>query len=413
MKIIVAHPARQHSFQTATALEKNGMLYAYITTIYQKPKSFTNLISRFLPIHSREKAKSRYSSNIPIDKVILFDELFSLICLFLSKIKVLKKLHKWLYLKMIMQFGKKVARYAIINKVDAVIMYDETSVACFTILKEKAPHIKRILDVSTVNRLYIKEIYTRDMMIYNHTLFKKYFSFLWAEKYMTYCKNEIELTDYFIFPSQFVKNSYLFSEPQILNYQIIPYGVDLNKFRIHSKSARDKLVFIFVGQISLYKGLHHLLSVISKMDKNQVELFLIGSIVNKELYIQYAECDNIHFEGFISHSKIESYYDCADVFVFPTLGEGFGLVVLEALANGLPVVCSQNAGGNDAIIDNYNGFVFNPLDEEALRNNLQWFVDNKIKINKMRKNARDSAKLYSWDRYYKSISNYVKTICKE
>ena len=209
-------------------------------------------------------------------------------------------------------------------------------------------------------------------------------------------------------------NSYKYSKPDILNYKIIPYGVNVNLFKgksiyVHS----EKIKLIFVGQISLYKGLHHLLSVISQMDLSKVELTLVGPIVDYGLYMKYSNCNHIHFEGFVSFNRLQEYYRNADVFVFPTLGEGFGLVVLEALSCGLPVLCSQNAGGNDCIKDGYNGFVYNPLNEEELRCKINWFVENRCQLQQMGFNAQKSVKNYTWDRYYNSVSEYVTKIIYE
>ena len=414
-KVIVAHPSKQHSLHTAMAIESKNMLHSYITTIYQKKGTIISLFIHIIPSKYRKKVSSHYCEDLPIDKIIVIDEFLSLLYLFISRIKGLRYLSKWLYLYLVNSFGVKVADYAIKNNVDAVIMYDETSVSCFKILKEKAPKIKRILDVSTVNRLFVKRIYEEDMLKYHHDLLRKRFSFLWKKKNIKYYHEEIELTDFFIFPSNFVMNSYKYSNSKMKNYKIIPYGVDATLFKGKSvfKYDYEKIKLIFVGQISLYKGLHHLLSVISQIDSNKVELSLVGPIVDYALYVKYRSYKHIHFEGFVPFAQLQEYYHNADVFVFPTLGEGFGLVVLEALSCGLPVICSQNAGGNDCIKDGYNGFVYNPLNEEELRYKIIWFIENKCQLRQMSVNAQKSVQYYTWEKYSISVSEYVREIIYE
>ena len=121
-KVIIAHPSKQHSFHTAIALENKNMLYSYITTVYLKPKTMVSMFANILPSKYREKIKSRYCKDIPIDKVVVIDELLSLLYLFLSKWKGLRFFSKLLYLHLINSFGVKVANYAIKRNVDAVIM---------------------------------------------------------------------------------------------------------------------------------------------------------------------------------------------------------------------------------------------------------------------------------------------------
>lgn len=415
IKIIVAHPARQHSFKTATAIEKSGYLYAYITTVYQKKHSITSYITSFLGKKDKDKANSRKCTEFSEEKVFLFCEILSLFYLLVSKICKNKRIIKKLYMFIVNEFGKKVANFAIKNNVDAVIMYDETSVSCFEILKKKAPNIKRILDVSTVNRLYIKNIYDKDMKLYGHNNFKEELDFLWNKKYIDYYKKEIDLTQAFIFPSQFVKKSYFYTNPNINKFYVIPYGVEKEKFKsVEEKKNKDinkPLLLIFVGQISIYKGLHHLLSVVSSFPKDKVRLKLVGSY-NKEnqLYKKYKNKENIEFCGFVSFEKLPHYYSEADVFVFPTIGEGFGLVVLEAMSVGMPVICSENAGGNDVIEEGVNGFIYNPLSENELKEKINYFIKNRNKINEMGINSKKISENYTWQKYYLEVSKAINNI---
>ena len=95
--------------------------------------------------------------------------------------------------------------------------------------------------------------------------------------------------------------------------------------------------------------------------------------------------------------------EMADLFVFPTLGEGYGLVVLESLACGVPVLCSNLAGGDDAIQEGVNGYVFNPFDEDELFKKLQFCIDKIGIIREMSSTARKTALNYTWENYYKNI----------
>ena len=106
------------------------------------------------------------------------------------------------------------------------------------------------------------------------------------------------------------------------------------------------------------------------------------------------------------------YYQEADIFVFPTLGEGFGLVVLEAMSAGLGVICSQNAGGNDVISEYQNGFIYDPLDEQELKKYILWCADNKEKIMSFGEESKKIAKNYTWDKYYSAIFTTIDKVIK-
>ena len=166
MKIIVAHEGKQHSFRTAEALLQKGYLYRYITTIYDKPYSLTRLVRHLLRGDTKKKCASHRTDALPDEKVLQFCEWKGLLRLFLSKIPALYKHFPHYYDLLHDSFGRQVAEYAIKNNVDAVIMYDTNANECWKILREKAPQIKRILDVSIASRVYTENVYKRDAEYY-------------------------------------------------------------------------------------------------------------------------------------------------------------------------------------------------------------------------------------------------------
>lgn len=417
MKILVAHPGLQHSLKTCEGLNLNGILFKFVTTVYDKPNFWINVTKKIMPNAVKRKIAKRKSKMLPDDKIALMHTLKGLILLFIYKLPIPKCLIDYFFRFVEDSFGKSVAQYAIKNNVDAVIMYDTTSNVCFKTLKDKAPHILRIQDVSIANRLFMKHNYMIDMQKTNNDSLQHEQRHLWNEKNINRYKEEIELTQYFIVASNMSKRSLIFSNVDEKCIKVIPYGVDQNKFLYTPKvPKRDKLLqLIYVGQITYRKGIHHLLKVITeKFAPDAVELKLIGYYSKESsLYKRYKNYSNIHFIGFVDHEKLTKYYNESDVFVFPTLGEGYGLVVLEALSCGLPVICSDLAGGDDAIVNGYNGFVFKAGDDDDLYKKIKWFIDNTHIIPTLSKNSKESSLKYTWERYYDSIATYIHQIVKE
>lgn len=417
MKILVAHPGLQHSLKTCEGLYLDGILFKFVTSVYDKPSFWISIIKRIMPDAVKKKISKRKSTILPNDKILLLHTFKGLVLLFIYKLPIPKCFIDFFYRYVDDAFGKAVAYYAIKNNVDAVIMYDTTTNVCFKILKEKASHILRIQDVSIANRLFMKHNYLIDIQKTNDNSLQREQYHLWNKRNINRYKEEIELTQYFIVASNMSKRSLIFSNVDEKYIKVIPYGVDQNKFLyVPRKPKNDKLLkLIYVGQITYRKGIHHLLKVITeRFSPNDVDLKLIG-FHSKEslLYKQYKDYPNIHFIGFVDHERLTKYYNESDVFVFPTLGEGYGLVVLEALSCGLPVICSNLAGGDDAIIEGYNGFVFEAGNDNDLYSKIKWFIDNQQMLSALSENSKKSSLNYTWDKYYKNIAAYIRQIVND
>src|SRR5689334_3706924 len=89
-------------------------------------------------------------------------------------------------------------------------------------------------------------------------------------------------------------------------------------------------------------------------------------------------------------------YRSASVLVFPTLCDGFGLVVGEAFAHGLPVITTPNAGAADLIRENENGWLVAPGDAAALAARMEWCIDHPAALEELREPARETARQWTW-----------------
>lgn len=201
--------------------------------------------------------------------------------------------------------------------------------------------------------------------------------------------DEVLLATDFMVPSNVVKDSLIYCGAKESDIRIVPYGVDIEKFAYRErKILGSKLKLIYVGQVSYRKGIHHLMKIASDL-QDYIEVDLVGGYSKTDkLYTDYSSLPNVKFSGFVTRDQLaEKYYE-SDAFVFPTLGEGYGLVVLEAMSCGLPVISSDHAGGNDAVEENINGHVFPAGDDEALKQILLKLYKNRSVTLEMGKNAR-------------------------
>lgn len=414
MKIIVAHEGKQHSFRTAEALLQKGYLYRYITTIYDKPFSLTRLVKHLLRGDAKKKCASHRTDALPDEKVLQYCEWKGLLRLLLSKIPALYKHFPHYYDWLHDSFGRKVAEYAIKNNVDAVIMYDTNANECWKILKEKAPQIKRILDVSIASRVYTENVYKHDAEYYDDSKILNEETYVGDKCQIERFNGEIKNSDYFLVGSSYVKKSLLYSGIKDSSAFIVPYGVNVNQFSSKKEYNTQKpLRMIFVGSVCYRKGIHHLLSIVSEYSKEEVVLNIVGGYnKDEDYYLRYKDCDNIEFRGFVTHDVLAQFYNEADVFVLPSLSEGFAQVSLEAMSCGLPVICTTNSGCNDAIQDYITGFVIEPSNRRSLKECIDWFMCNRHDVETMGKKAREISLNYTWNKYSEKLVKAVETIVK-
>lgn len=413
MKVLVAHPGKQHSYRMATALKKAKMLDSYFTTVYYKKNNLTSKVLRFLNKNDLKRAQLRRCEFLNDEEVFQQNEVLGLIILLCQRL-YLPRVIQWLGKVQIYLFGISVAKKAIRRNVDAVIMYDSTAVPCFEYLKKNAPSIKRILDASTVNRLYIKDVYERDMTENHHDFFRKQLPFLWNQQRQELYKKEIELSDYILLPSIFVKKSYMYSNAEPEKLIRIPYGVDIDKFKCQTRKPHDGFInLLYVGQVTYYKGLHHLLPIIRDRYSDKIKFTMVGGYnKNDFLYQEYANVGNIEFKGFVPYTDLPGIYQEADAFIIPSLGEGLALVSLEALGSGLPVLGSTNCGGNDAIINGYNGYEFKAGDDDDMISKIDDFINHFSNLSELSENARKTSLDYTWEKYEERVQKFFTTIEK-
>jgi len=144
-----------------------------------------------------------------------------------------------------------------------------------------------------------------------------------------------------------------------------------------------------VGRLIPLKGFQELIQswamFSQKYPGNSLVIVGTGSEESKLKYLSRSlDLNNIYFEGAVDYDNIAQYYAAADVFIMPTLEDNWSLVVPEAMACGLPILCSIYNGCYPELVDEgENGWVFDPLDHENTMRQLLLCVENKEKLSMM------------------------------
>lgn len=240
-------------------------------------------------------------------------------------------------------------------------------------LKDK--NIKVIIDHASPNLEYDKKIILRELKKYSldFNLIEKDLVDNWAINQLNY---EFTNASSIHVPSSFVKKTF-----RNKNYhsKIVINNISANLEKVrHLKQLNNDLNIIYVGDFSLRKGVHRMILALCKAHKINIKLNLVGG--KFEDHIMYDELKkalklnkNIELisHGKLSKNKLLKIYKLSNLMIFPSLCDGYGLVVNEAISNGMPVICSIYAGASD-IIRKYNmGYTYNPYIEESLIKKIQ------------------------------------------
>ena len=211
--------------------------------------------------------------------------------------------------------------------------------------------------------------------------------------------------------------------------QVIPAGVDLELFRpVGMAQARrmlglsEKKVILYVGRIEPIKGLDILVSALALLeDMGDTRLLVVGGRPGqdeeldrlKSLAARLGISDMVTFTGAVPQAELPTYYSAADVFVLPSYSESFGLVALEAMACGIPVVASRVGGPSTFVKDGETGYLIPWRCPEPFAQRLDMLLSNPGLRDKMGEAARAKALEMSWTGVAHSMLDYYSCLMSE
>ena len=222
-------------------------------------------------------------------------------------------------------------------------------------------------------------------------------------------RQEMELADLVLAPSTFVEKTIREFFPQ-KRIALAPYGVDAEFWQPASRAAilNTPLRFIYAGQCSVRKGIPLLLDAWRNAGLADAELELVGIWQLSEAKRKALPAGVRHLPPCSRHELLQRYQS-ADVFVFPSFFEGFGLVLLEAMACGLPAIASTSTAGPDCITEQC-GRVIETGNMEQLIDSFRWFASHRDDLSTMKLAARSQAERCTWENYRRRVSGAVTAV---
>jgi glycosyltransferase involved in cell wall biosynthesis len=224
--------------------------------------------------------------------------------------------------------------------------------------------------------------------------------------------DEINSSDHINVLSQFAQNSFIDQKINKEIISIIPPGVDI--YPLTKKYKNIKPIILFVGRLDCLKGVHNLIASFQRITECDAELWLIGYVSTEILPFLKNINSNIKVLGERKKNELADIYRQSDILVLPSIQESFGMVLLEALSNGLYIIGSKNSGAPDIIGGNINlGVLFDPFDKDDLFEKLKFSL-RRIQDNQT--NSYDPKQIlekFSFKKYQDSYLAQIKSLCKE
>lgn len=394
--------------QAARALHESGMLEAFCTTIARDESNFWQRGAAKISGGFASRLNRRRITEIPLNKVRTFPsrELLRLVA------GGLDRTGKWtdlLWEKGEIAFSRHVAQQ-ISDRTQAVYGYEFCAAEVFA----RARKLGRatIYDVPAPSPKYVETLLRSELerfpelrSAYSRHIEKR------ETRRTARRRSEWELADGVIAASTFTRDSFAKDGRDVTKLHVIPYGAPPPASRAEALDQRDssrRLSFVWAGTFSVRKGAHYLLDAWrGRGFGDSAALDVYGSVTLPPSLLQSAPA-GIRFHGPIARSDLLNAFRRADALIFPTLCDGFGMVVTEAWSQGLPVITTPRAGACDLLRPGENGFIVPAGDALALAEQIESLIASPALLSPMREVALATAAHWQWSDYRAKLSTVVR-----
>jgi glycosyltransferase involved in cell wall biosynthesis len=411
MKFLLGTTAYNNHLQNiALALYESDYLGAYYTAFadnysYPVSRNIRNIIQKQFPNLDRQLNRRKITAQIP-DELIYKNWPWEIIRTLACKIKLDDKIIDWIFDRGEFDLENKCCDWLKSEQFDSFFGVEYGALAALKTAKNlgKTSIVGFLSPHYSFRQKWVDSEYQKfPELLTNNTKF-----LLKLGKSRDQRKDEeAEIADFIHTGSSVTENSLVaagFSREKMIT---VPLGSPPSIFETSlPDSLSSPLKFIYAGGISVHKGVHYLLKAWQLLNPNNAELHLYGKQLLPEKLLTNLP-KNIIFHGSVPQQDLLLAYQQSAILVFPTLCDGFGMVISEALANGLPVITTKNAGGCDLIDEGKNGFIVPPADSKVLAEKIEWCLQNPQKLLAMRPYALETAKNWTWNDFRVSLRKKI------
>lgn len=225
---------------------------------------------------------------------------------------------------------------------------------------------------------------------------------------------EYETADYICVPSIFAHRSFIKYGVPAEKIFAVPFGVDHKSF--FPVDAKQDSIFrvIHCGALSIRKGVHYLLQAFHELKLPNSELWLIGPMAGEiDPYLAKYKSENVKIRGVYPQGELLKEYSQGSVFCLASVEEGFGMVISQAMACGLPVICTTATTGDDIVRDGLDGFVIPIRDVAAIKQRLACLHADRDRCRAMGESARGRVLgAFTWEHYGERMTEQYSRILR-
>jgi glycosyltransferase involved in cell wall biosynthesis len=405
LKIILSHSGKQHSYQVAKAMNNLHVLEKFYTSGYAGAS--LQWLSKHLP---GDPLQRRYIDGLPTDQV-------SAHWSFELKEHSIRKILRDPIRARLAVYDRDVRFDQLMSKIlrkKKATHFWGFQGSCFESLSSARDSGKKaVVELATAHVTEAKKILGEESTLHPPWA-STIDNFDFPPAYEKRLEQEPIVADWVIAASDFTRRTLIHAGIANEKIKVLPLGFSIDHIAydanvISAYKARPLRV-LYAGRVTQRKGIYYLLEAMKHFRANEIELHIVGNLNGAgDLLKPYNSY--IHYHGAVAQHAMFEMYQQFDVLALPSLFEGFGLVIVEAMAAGLPVITTSNTIGPELIEENVNGKIVPIRDIEAILRALQFFASMDIdQQKKMKAAARNSAEAFSWERYQMKLGNLLSVL---
>jgi glycosyltransferase involved in cell wall biosynthesis len=407
--IILSHPiGNQNVKAAALGLNDAGLLLTFMTSIASFPGSLLDRLGAIGPLS--EIRRRRFDSSLrPVTQTFPLLEVSRLIALKAGFTRLTKHEDGAFSIdKVLKNFDRHVANCLRNSKKQggsAVYAYEDAAQFSFRAAKERDMTCLYDLPIGywrTARRLLDKERVVRPEWASTLIGFKD------SEAKLRGKDEELRLADHIFVASQFTANTLKDFPGTLPPIKVISYGFPpVARTRSYLPSSNRPLKLLFVGGLSQRKGIAYIFEAVAALGRH-VELTIVGRKTNNDCQVLDNALVKNTWIPSLPHADILKLMQVNDVLLFPSLFEGFGLVITEAMSQGTPVITTDRTAGPDFINHGKNGWLIEAGSAEQLQIAIEKLLNRPQEIAEAGKNAMETARSRPWEVYGHELANAVK-----
>lgn len=390
MSVSVSHPfGSPNAYNVAQAFQESGRLDSFFTCIY-----------------GRGVGARRAHPGLSVDK-IRGHGFREWVRVGVSHSGLFKRLGRSTAFKdwVATEFDRWVSRQ--LARTSSSIIWGYEDFCAETFVAARKLGIRTVYDLPTVHFLRAREI-DREEVRREASLRRLMTAFAEPEQRVRRKESELLLADGIVCASTFVKGSLQQVGIDCERVKVIPYGADtgLPPKRWHEKDLEGPLQIFYAGAIAPHKGIHHLFGALADLPPRSIQLTLAGYwLEGFQDWLRGRYRIPYNYVGMLDPKELSTVYRQMHLFIFPSLRDGFGLVLLEALASGIPIAASLHSGAPDIIEEGKEGWLFPAGDPDGLRRTLERALNRRDALIEMGGNARKLVERLTWGAYRAAVAS--------